>query len=137
VARIKFTGPAGSKFEGLDLVMVRPGKARIKDLAEIQKATGLKMADLQSTLTENEALGIQAVIFMSLRAAGQFVSFDEAGDFAEDEFDIVVEPGDLPEEEPDPTSARTDSAPGDEPPASKGPSKRKNPGSKSRSSDAS
>jgi len=134
VARLRFLGPEGSKFEGLDLVMVRPGKAKIRDLAELQRGTGLKMADLQDALGNNEALAMQAVVFLTLRNAGLMVSFDDAGDFGEDELDVVTEPGDVPMAA-DPTSARSGSTPGAEPvKASKGsPSKPPKSGSKTRS----
>ena len=133
MARLRFLGPEGSKFEGLDLVMVRPGKAKIRDLAELQRGTGLKMADLQDALGNNEALAMQAVVCLTLRNAGLMVTFDEAGDFGEDELDVVTEPGDVPAA--DPTSARSGSTPGGEPvKASKGsPSKPSKSGSKTRS----
>lgn len=139
MARLRFNGPEGSKFEGLDLVMVAPGKAKIRDLAELQRGTGLKMADLQAALADNEALGMQAVVFLTLRNAGLMVSFDEAGDFAEDDFDVTAEPGDLPSEAADPTSARSGSTPGDEPAkdVKVSPRKPSKSGSKTRSAAAS
>jgi hypothetical protein len=117
--RIKFTGPDGAKFAGLELLGVIPNKAPIRHLAAIQMATGWKLPELNRNMLEFELIGMQAVMFLTLRVAGFFVSWDEAGDLSESDVRITEEPGDgVPGEDAaaaDPTPARTDSAPGEQP----------------------
>lgn len=112
--RILFKGPEGSKFEGLNLRGIRPTEAKIRDMAEVQRATGLKLAELNEVMTGNESMGTQAVIFFTLRNAGMYVTWDEAGDFAPGDLEATEEPGDRTgaEQDADPQTARTDSAPG-------------------------
>ena len=113
--RIHFKGPEGSKFVGLNLRGIRPDKGKIRDLAAIQESTGWSMEDLNKRLTTQEMVTAQVVVFLSLRNAGMFVTWDEVGDFAQDEVEVVEEPGDRPAvEDPaeDPQTAPTDSARG-------------------------
>lgn len=141
MARARFLGPPGSRYEGLELRMIRPGGAKLRDLSALQRETGLRMPEVQAQIEGNESFAIQVVVYLTLRNAGLFVTLDEAGDFAEDEIEWVAEPGDTTTQdggEPDPTSARTASAPGDAAPAAprppgSSPRKRKNRGSRSRS----
>lgn len=120
--RIKFLGPEGAKFAGTELRGITPNMAKTGDLAAIQLATRWKMPELLNNVNTLEMVGTQAAFFLTLRNAGFFVSWEEAGNIAQGDFETIQEPGDLPEEEPggqdaDPTSAQTDSALGAAAPA--------------------
>jgi hypothetical protein len=121
--RVKFIGPADAKFAGHELVGITPDKAAIRHVAAIQMATGWKLPELNKNLLEYELVGTQAVMFLTLRTAGFFVSWDEAGDLTEADVQTIQEPGDAGPQpdaggaEVDPTPARTDSVPGEVPDA--------------------
>jgi len=120
--RIKFTGPAGAQFQGKDLRGIRFNQGRLEHLAEIQRATGLKMPALIDEYNGIESVGTRVVLFLTLRNAGFAVTWEQTGGLTDDDFEQVPEPGDLPPEpgdsqEPvDPTPARTGSVPGDDAP---------------------
>ncbi|WP_125777195.1 hypothetical protein [Antribacter gilvus] len=152
MARVKFLGPAGAPFVGVETSLVREGEGKIGDMADMQRQTGMRMKDIQAELERNESFGFQVALFLTLRAAGHKVSFDTAGNFAEADLEIVEDPGDqrdddaedVPEAE-DPTSAPTASGRGDvdaeEPtaaaPGARSRSRQQSPGSKKRSTSGS
>lgn len=143
MARLTFTGP--EKLKGLDIPLVKPGRGRIKDLVDLQRATGMTIPEIQEDSKNVESFGFLVVLFGSLRAAGIPVTWSEVEEFEEAWVELVKEPGDdrsAEGTEPDPTSAPTASAPaaveGSAPRPSSGAGKRKKPshGSKTRSAGA-
>ncbi len=117
--RIKFTGPDGAKFAGVELVAIHDTqRARTDALAAAEFATGLKLDVLVERTKVSAGLTTHLTLFMTLRNAGFWVTWDEVGAFTGQDYEVVVEPSDRSDDDaaedtaPDPTSARTVSVPG-------------------------
>jgi hypothetical protein len=141
---VKFLGPEGSQLVGLEVALVEPGGGKIRDLADMQRQTGMRMKQIQQEAETNESFGLQLALFLTLRSAGHMVSFDTVGDFSEADLEILDEPGDEQEDEDEaegPTSAPTASGRGDDvapaPARKRSPSKRSSRGSATRSASGS
>ena len=119
--RIKFTGPEGAKFAGVELVGIRDtNRARNDAIAAAELATGLKLEEIVERTKRSTGLTAQLTLFMTLRNAGFWVTWDDAGALTGGDYEVIVEPSDPAPAEAgadagataDPTSARTGSAPG-------------------------
>lgn len=132
--RIKFIGPAGAKFAGVELVGIQDTqRARSDAIAAAEFATGYKLRELVERTSQSEGLTAQLTLFMTLRNAGFWVTWDEVGAITGEDYDVIVEPSDPVastaadaadasdasdasdanlDEAADPTSARTVSVPG-------------------------
>jgi hypothetical protein len=140
--RIKFTGPDGAKYAGLELVAINDTqRARTDALAAAEFATGLELDTLVARTKVSAGLTTHLTLFMTLRNAGFWVTWDEIGALTGEHYEVVVEPSDRSADDDaedtaeDPTPARTVSVPGAgplEPEQAKAP-KGKGSGSRSRS----
>lgn len=141
--RIRFNGPEGSKYVGLELRFITISKAPMRVLEAVQLATGLPIntvsRQMVGTVPPDAPAGFQAddadvvlsnrmAAFLTLRNAGFPITWDESGDFCQADLEAIPDPGDPaaePADEADPTSARTGSVPGVEddttPPATPSP----------------
>jgi hypothetical protein len=109
--RIQFTGPDKAPFAGKEFPAVNLDDAELDDIADLQRATGLKMEALITDAEAVESFGLQVLLFFTLRGAGHKVSWDTAKRIKLSQFETIEEPGDnLDEEsteEPTPTKAGT------------------------------
>lgn len=91
---------------------------RIRDVAELQQQTGWKLPEVRETIAKNETYSAAVVTFLSLRAAGVAITWDDVLDLSYNDFKVIAEPGDFRGTEaaaPDPQSPSGASAPDDEP----------------------
>lgn len=96
--QITYLGPEGAKFVGKTFTGVNLAEAATDDIADLQRATGWKMGDLQRVAEDADILGYQMLQFFTLRAGGHKVSWDVAKSVRLVDIDVVAEPGDLDDE---------------------------------------
>ncbi|HUX70573.1 MAG TPA: hypothetical protein VMV41_08705, partial [Cellulomonadaceae bacterium] len=78
--RIKFTGPDGAKYAGVELVAINnTQRARTDAIAAAEFATGCKLEVLQERANASAGLTAHLTLFMTLRNAGFWVTWDEVG----------------------------------------------------------
>lgn len=91
--------------------------SRLRDVAELQQQTGMKLAAIRTECAENETVNTAVAIFLGRRAADLPTSWDDVQDYSFQDVRIVLEPGDAPrtpsedDDEPDPQSPSGASAP--------------------------
>lgn len=136
--RVLFKGPEGAYWVGKEFRVSSVESSKISALSDLQIATGWKMPELMKN-AELEMVGVRMLAFLTLRNAGQYVSWDAVGDVSITDLEFIHEPGDDPDagDGADPQGARGGSTPGDADDTpqhpEKSPSKPKSPGSGKRS----
>lgn len=112
--RVKFTGPEGHRLVGTTLRLITDiNSARLSTLIVLKDETGLSAEEAGDRAKEDPAFSVALAIFLSLRNAGQFVTFTEVADtFGIEDLDVTgIEPAAEVAEPTDPTSAPTASGP--------------------------
>lgn len=117
MAKMVITGTG--KWDG-EVPVVQPSRMTLKAYRVLQIQSGLKSKEFQEATS---TIGGQTAVtvFASLHAAMKPITWLEAESLTMEQIDFIQEPGDRSgdgeddEESSDPTSARTDSDPGDDP----------------------
>ncbi|MHC9046812.1 hypothetical protein ACYX8G_19680 [Microbacterium saperdae] len=81
---------------GVELVTKNIHSARLRDIAELQTQTGLKLEELRDKIRAEDILGMASLLFLTLRNAGaETFTWNDALDTEMDNFTLVQEPGDV------------------------------------------
>lgn len=96
---ITFKGPEGAPFVGKTFPAKTMDDAPIKHVADFQRATGLRMDQVQEAFQGADILQLQAMAFFSLRLAGHTVSWATLDEMRMSDCDVELEPGDEKYEE--------------------------------------
>lgn len=104
---LTFNAPEGAPYLGEQLPGVTLEGAAIEDIADFQRATGYKMAQLTQAAEDADVLAMQMLFFFTLRGAGHKVSWAKVGRLRIGDVEVTPEDGELDdaEAEVDPTTA--------------------------------
>lgn len=135
------TNPMKIKINGITIAVKNLDSARIRDIAELQQQTGMKLPEIRDAAAPGSVLTPAILAFLSMRGAGQAFSWEDATELSFNDIAIISEPGDVARasgaDAPDPqkpsgASAPDAAAPEEEQPSKPRPSKPRSPGSTSK-----